>query len=82
VPGNGYPDSLLTTSGWTDDTSSHQHRWTPSGSRQARWVGDIVQATGLAQPNVSAQLACLWDCGLVAAGATAAVAATALSPGD
>jgi DNA-binding transcriptional ArsR family regulator len=31
-----------------------------------RRVSDIVQATGLAQPNVSAHLACLWDCGLVA----------------
>jgi ArsR family transcriptional regulator, cadmium/lead-responsive transcriptional repressor len=31
-----------------------------------RRVSDLVQATGLAQPNVSAHLACLWDCGLVA----------------
>jgi len=31
-----------------------------------RRVSDVVQATGLAQPNVSAHLACLWDCGLVA----------------
>lgn len=31
-----------------------------------RRVTDIVAATGLAQPNVSAHLACLWDCGLVA----------------
>jgi ArsR family transcriptional regulator, cadmium/lead-responsive transcriptional repressor len=31
-----------------------------------RRVSDIVQATDLAQPNVSAHLACLWDCGLVA----------------
>jgi ArsR family transcriptional regulator, cadmium/lead-responsive transcriptional repressor len=31
-----------------------------------RRVSDIVEATGLAQPNVSAHLACLWDCGLVA----------------
>jgi DNA-binding transcriptional ArsR family regulator len=31
-----------------------------------RRVSDIVQATALAQPNVSAHLACLWDCGLVA----------------
>jgi DNA-binding transcriptional ArsR family regulator len=31
-----------------------------------RRVSGIVQATGLAQPNVSAHLACLWDCGLVA----------------
>ena len=29
-------------------------------------VTDIARATGLAQPNVSAHLACLWDCGLVA----------------
>lgn len=29
-------------------------------------VTDIVAATGLAQPNVSAHLSCLWDCGLVA----------------
>lgn len=28
-------------------------------------VADIVVATGLAQPNVSAHLACLWGCGLV-----------------
>lgn len=28
-------------------------------------VGTIVQATGLSQPNVSAHLACLRDCGLV-----------------
>ncbi len=27
-------------------------------------VADVVQATGLAQPNVSAHLACLWECGL------------------
>lgn len=31
-----------------------------------RRVTDIVEATGLRQPNVSAHLACLWDCGLVA----------------
>jgi ArsR family transcriptional regulator, cadmium/lead-responsive transcriptional repressor len=31
-----------------------------------RRVSDIVEATGLAQPNVSAHLACLWECGLVA----------------
>jgi ArsR family transcriptional regulator, cadmium/lead-responsive transcriptional repressor len=31
-----------------------------------RRVNDVVEATGLAQPNVSAHLACLWDCGLVA----------------
>ena len=27
-------------------------------------VADVVAATGLAQPNVSSHLACLWDCGL------------------
>lgn len=31
-----------------------------------RRVTDIVSATGLSQPNVSAHLACLWECGLVA----------------
>lgn len=31
-----------------------------------RRVSDLVEATGLSQPNVSAHLACLWDCGLVA----------------
>lgn len=30
-----------------------------------RRVSDIVDATGLAQSNVSTHLACLWDCGLV-----------------
>ena len=30
-----------------------------------RRVSDLAAATGLAQPNVSKQLACLWDCGLV-----------------
>lgn len=30
-----------------------------------RRVVDVVRATGLAQPNVSAHLSCLWDCGLV-----------------
>jgi DNA-binding transcriptional ArsR family regulator len=29
-------------------------------------VSDLVEVTGLSQPNVSAHLACLWDCGLVA----------------
>ena len=29
-------------------------------------VTEIVEATGLNQPNVSNHLACLWDCGLVA----------------
>ena len=33
-----------------------------SGERR---VSDIVAATGLAQPNVSTHLACLWECGLV-----------------
>ena len=28
-------------------------------------VGDIVEATGLSQPNASMHLACLLDCGLV-----------------
>ncbi len=27
-------------------------------------VADVVGATGLAQPNVSAHLSCLWECGL------------------
>ena len=31
-----------------------------------RRVSDIVEATGLAQPNASTHLACLWECGLVA----------------
>lgn len=31
-----------------------------------RRVLDVVEATGLPQPNVSTHLACLWDCGLVA----------------
>jgi DNA-binding transcriptional ArsR family regulator len=30
-----------------------------------RRVSDLAAATGLSQPNVSKQLACLWDCGLV-----------------
>ena len=30
-----------------------------------RTVGDLVQATGLTQPNVSNHLSCLRDCGLV-----------------
>ncbi len=29
-------------------------------------VSDLVEATGLSQPNVSRHLACLWGCGLVA----------------
>lgn len=32
----------------------------------SRNVGDIVEATGLGQSNVSNHLACLLDCGLVA----------------
>lgn len=31
-----------------------------------RRVGEIVAATGLAQPSVSTHLGCLWECGLVA----------------
>lgn len=31
-----------------------------------RRVSDLVETSGLAQPNVSAHLGCLWDCGLVA----------------
>lgn len=31
-----------------------------------RRVTDVVRATGLQQPNVSAHLICLWECGLVA----------------
>lgn len=31
-----------------------------------RCVGDLVEATGASQPNVSNHLACLKDCGLVA----------------
>ena len=30
-----------------------------------RCVSDVVQATGLSQPNASSHLTCLWDCGLV-----------------
>ena len=30
-----------------------------------RTVGEIVQATGLSQPNVSNHLACLYECSLV-----------------
>jgi DNA-binding transcriptional ArsR family regulator len=33
---------------------------------EARSVSDIVEITGLSQPNVSNHLACLLDCGLVA----------------
>lgn len=29
-------------------------------------VSDVVEATGLSQPNVSGHLSCLWECGLVA----------------
>ncbi len=32
-----------------------------------RTVGEVVQTTGLSQPNVSNHLGCLRDCGLVAA---------------
>lgn len=32
----------------------------------ARSVGELVERTGLSQPNVSNHLACLLDCGLVA----------------
>jgi DNA-binding transcriptional ArsR family regulator len=32
-----------------------------------RTVGDLVQITGLTQPNVSNHLGCLRDCGLVSA---------------
>jgi len=31
----------------------------------ARCVSELVAATGLSQPNASAHLACLGDCGLV-----------------
>ena len=31
----------------------------------SRRVSDIVEATGLSQPNASMHLACLFDCGLV-----------------
>ena len=31
-----------------------------------RRVSDLVEATGLSQPNVSKHLNCLWGCGLVA----------------
>jgi ArsR family transcriptional regulator, cadmium/lead-responsive transcriptional repressor len=34
-------------------------------ARGDRRVSDLAAATGLSQPNVSKQLACLWDCGLV-----------------
>jgi DNA-binding transcriptional ArsR family regulator len=34
-------------------------------ARGDRRVSDLAVATGLTQPNVSKQLACLWDCGLV-----------------
>ena len=30
-----------------------------------RCVSDIVEATGLSQPNASSHLTCLWECGLV-----------------
>ncbi len=31
-----------------------------------RRVSDLVEASGLSQPNVSKHLSCLWGCGLVA----------------
>jgi ArsR family transcriptional regulator, cadmium/lead-responsive transcriptional repressor len=34
-------------------------------SRGERRVNDLVAVTGLSQSNVSKQLGCLWDCGLV-----------------
>jgi DNA-binding transcriptional ArsR family regulator len=34
-------------------------------ARGDRRVSDLAELTGLAQPNVSKHLACLWDCGLV-----------------
>lgn len=34
-------------------------------ARGDRRVSDLAAATGLSQSNVSKQLACLWDCGLV-----------------
>jgi DNA-binding transcriptional ArsR family regulator len=34
-------------------------------ARGDRRVTDLAAVTGLAQPNVSKHLACLWDCGLV-----------------
>jgi DNA-binding transcriptional ArsR family regulator len=34
-------------------------------ARGDRRVTDLAGLTGLAQPNVSKHLACLWDCGLV-----------------
>lgn len=32
---------------------------------EPRCVSDIVEATGLSQPNASSHLTCLWECGLV-----------------
>jgi ArsR family transcriptional regulator, cadmium/lead-responsive transcriptional repressor len=34
-------------------------------ARGGQRVGDLAEATDLSQSNVSKQLACLWDCGLV-----------------
>jgi ArsR family transcriptional regulator, cadmium/lead-responsive transcriptional repressor len=34
-------------------------------ARGDRRVGDLAALTGMSQSNVSKQLACLWDCGLV-----------------
>jgi ArsR family transcriptional regulator, cadmium/lead-responsive transcriptional repressor len=33
---------------------------------EERRVSDLVEDTGLSQPNVSKHLGCLWECGLVA----------------
>lgn len=33
---------------------------------EERRVSEVVEETGLSQPNVSKHLACLWGCGLVA----------------
>ncbi|HLF09363.1 MAG TPA: metalloregulator ArsR/SmtB family transcription factor [Dehalococcoidia bacterium] len=30
-----------------------------------RCVSEVIQATGLSQPNASGHLTCLWECGLV-----------------
>lgn len=35
-------------------------------SEDEKRVSDLVEATGLSQPNVSKHLTCLWGCGLVA----------------
>lgn len=46
-----------------------------------RAVGDIVEASGLTQPNVSNHLACLLDCGLVTREARGRYAIYALADG-